>query len=140
MGAGGPRAAVHTGATAEECDVKGNPLHKFNSVTNYIECRCMGELNLKALMGDPIPAEVGEVGALLADPHTYKEAMKMPDAKQWEDALRTEMKQLERLGVFSAPCPLPYGSETIKTRVILKKNALRHLASTSSIPIPQLHG
>ena len=51
-------------------------------------------------------AKVGELGALLADPRTYREAMKMPDAKQWEEALRTEMKQLERLGVFSAPCPL----------------------------------
>ena len=32
----------------------------------------------------------------------------MPDAKQWEEAPRTEMKRLERLGVFSAPYPLPY--------------------------------
>ena len=34
-------------------------------------------------------AEVGELGALLADPRTYKEAMKRPDAEQWEEALRT---------------------------------------------------
>ena len=48
-------------------------------------------------MGDPIAshlykcfmAEVGELGALLADPRTYKEAMKIPDAKQWEEELRT---------------------------------------------------
>ena len=45
----------------------------------------------------------------------------MPDAKQWEEALRTEMKLLERLGVFSAPCPLLYGAEEIKKRVDLKK-------------------
>ena len=44
----------------------------------------------------------------------------MPEAKQWEKAPRTEMKHLERLGVFSAPCPLPYGAKKIKTRVILK--------------------
>ena len=31
------------------------------------------------------------------------------------------MKQLERLGVFSAPCPLPYGAKKIKSRVILLK-------------------
>ena len=80
-------------------------------------------------MGDPIAshlykcfmAEVGELGALLADPRTYKEAMKVPDAKHWEGALRTEMKQLERHGVFSAPFPLPYGAKKIKTRVVLKK-------------------
>ena len=45
----------------------------------------------------------------------------MPDARQWKEALRTGMKQLERPGVFSAPCPLPYGAKKIKTRVILKK-------------------
>ena len=52
--------------------------------------------------------EVGELGALLADPRTYKKAMKMPDAKQWEEMLHNEMKQVERLLVFSAPYPLPY--------------------------------
>ena len=80
-------------------------------------------------MGDPIAAhmyeyfmaEVGELGALQADPRTYTEAMKMPDAKQWEEALRTEMKLLKRLEVFSAPYPLPYGAKKMKTRVILKK-------------------
>ena len=45
----------------------------------------------------------------------------MSDAKQWEEALRTEMKLLEHLGVFSALCPLPYRTKKIKTRVILKK-------------------
>ena len=86
-----------------------------------------GELNLEALMGNPIAthmyecfmAEIGELGALLADPRTYKEAMKMPDARQWEEALRTEMKQLEHLGIFS-PC-LPYGAKKIKTRIIFKQ-------------------
>ena len=125
----GAREHIHTAATAEEVDLDGNPLYMFKSVTDYIECHYTGELNLEALMGDPIAshmyecfmAEVGELGALLADPRTYREAMKMPDAKQWEEALRTEMKQLERLGVFSAPCPLPYGARKIKTRVILKK-------------------
>ena len=56
-------------------------------------------------------SEVGELGALLADPRTYKEAMKMPDAMQWEEALRTEIKQLERLGIFSQTCSLPYGAK-----------------------------
>ena len=54
-------------------------LYIFNSVTDYIECRYMGDLNLEALMGDPIAGhiyecfmtEVGELGALLADPRTY---------------------------------------------------------------------
>ena len=68
-------------------------------------------------------AEVGERGALLADPRAYKEAMKMPDDKQWEKALRTEIKQLD--GVCSAPCPLPYGAQKIKTRFILKKKRSR---------------
>ena len=45
----------------------------------------------------------------------------MPDAKQWEEAKFPEMKQLERLGLFSAPCSLPYEAKKIKTRVILKK-------------------
>ena len=41
--------------------------------------------------------EVGELGALQADPRTYKEAMRMPDAKQWEENLCAGMKQLDRL-------------------------------------------
>ena len=84
-------------------------------------------------MGDPVAShmygcfmvEVGEQRALLADPRTYKEAMEMSDAMQWEEALRIEMKQLGRLGVFSAPCPLPYGARKIKTRVVLKQSVLR---------------
>ena len=59
----------------------------------------MRELNLEELMGDPIAnhnydcsmAEVGELGALLADLRTYKETMIMSDAKQWEEALRAEI-------------------------------------------------
>ena len=31
--------------------------------------------------------EVGKLAAFLVDPRTYKEAIKMPDAKQWEEAL-----------------------------------------------------
>ena len=120
---------IHTAAIAEEVDIDGNPLNIFKSVTNYIECQYMEERNLEALMGDPVAshlhecfmAEVGEPGALLVDPHIYKEVTKMPDAWRWEEALRTEMKQLESLDVFSAPCPLPYGAQKIKTRVILKK-------------------
>ena len=66
-------------------------------------------------------AEVGNLGALLADPLTYIEAVKMPDAKQWEEALRAEIKQQERLRVFSAPCVLPYGVRMIESRPIFKK-------------------
>ena len=48
----------------------------------------MGDL-IASHMYECFMAEVGELGALLADPQTYKEAMKMPDAKQWEEALCT---------------------------------------------------
>ena len=117
-GAGEAEAAIHTAANVE-CDVEGNPLHIFKFVTDYIECHFTGELNIEAVMGDPIAshinecfvAEVGEQGALLADPRTYKEAIRMPDAKQWEEAKRTEIHQLERLEVFNATCPLPYRGE-----------------------------
>ena len=102
-------------------------------------------------------AEVGELGALQADQHIYKEAIKMPDAKQFEEVLRTEMKNLGRLGVSSAPCPLPYGTKKIKTRAILKKHSntgawsaggrswwprgsFKHSVWTSPTPMPQLHG
>ena len=50
-GAGGAGAAIHTAAQVE-CDVEGNPLHIFKSVTDYIECHYTGELNIEALMGD----------------------------------------------------------------------------------------
>ena len=48
----------------------------------------------------------------------------MPDAKQWEEALRTRMKHMERLGVFIAPCKLPSGAKMIKMQVIFKDLAL----------------
>ena len=57
--------------------------------------------------------KVGELGALLADTRPNRKAMTMPDGKHWVEALRTEMKQLERLGVFSAPSPLPFGEKKI---------------------------
>ena len=47
--------------------------------------------------------------------------MKTPDAKQWMEALRIEMKQLESLGVFSSPFVLPYGASKIKMSSIFKK-------------------
>ena len=56
----------------------------FKSVADYIECHCTGELNLESLMRDPIAdhmnggfmAEVGNLGALLADPRACNEAIK----------------------------------------------------------------
>ena len=89
---------VHTATTAEDVDLDGNPSHTFSSVTNYIECHYKGELNLEALMGDPIArhmyesfmAEVDKLGALLADPCTYKEAGKMPDAAMGRSATHGE--------------------------------------------------
>ena len=80
----------------------------------------------------------------------------MPDAKQWEEALRTEMKQLERLGVFNAPCKLSYGAKKIRTGQSSRRNVLtlerwsagrrgwwpkdsfRHLMLTSSTRMPQV--
>ena len=94
-GAGPLGGVVHTTANAEECDIEGNPLYIFESVTDYIGCHYMEKLNLEARMGGPIAklahesfmAEVRKLGALLADLRTYKEAMKKPDAKQREGAL-----------------------------------------------------
>ena len=59
--------------------MEGNPLHIFKSVTDFIECHYTGELNLEALMGDPIASrmydcfmvEIGE------NSRTYKKAMKI---------------------------------------------------------------
>ena len=45
----------------------------------------------------------------------------MVDDKQWEEAQRIEMKQLERLGVCSSPYQFTYGTKKIQTRAILKK-------------------
>ena len=72
-------------------------------MTDSIECHYVGELSL---VYENFIAEVGKLGAVLTDPRTYQEAMGMPDPKQWEEVLPTEMKRLERFGVFSAPCEL----------------------------------
>lgn len=120
---------MHTTADAEECDIENKTLYMYKSVTDCIECRYMEELHLEALIGDPVArhvykcvmAEAGELGALLADPRTYNDPMKMPDAKQWEEALRVEMQQLSQHGVFSEPCELPYGANKLKIRATFKK-------------------
>ena len=80
---------IHPTDFIEELGLDSNPLYILKFVTDYIECHYTGEQNLEALMGHPIVShiyecfmtEVGELGALLADPRTYKEVMKMSDAK-----------------------------------------------------------
>ena len=52
------KGAVHTAANAEERDMNCNPLDIFKSVTDYIECHYTWELNLEALMGDPIASHL----------------------------------------------------------------------------------
>ena len=88
-GAGGAGAAIHTAATTETCDIEVNPLHIFKSVTDYIECHQVesggtdGRSHSSHMYECFMAAEVDELGALLAATRTYKEAMKMPDANNW---------------------------------------------------------
>ena len=46
---------------------------------------------------------VGELGILLADSNTYREAIKMSGTMKWEATQRVEIKQLEQLRIFSDP-------------------------------------
>ena len=80
---------------SEEWEMQGNTLQIFKSFTDYIECTYTKDRNLEVLVGDPIDShmyecfvtEVDELGANLADPRTYKEAMKILNAKQWGDVV-----------------------------------------------------
>ena len=79
---------IHTAVTAGTVDLGSNPLHILKSVTDYNKCHYTGELKLKPLIGYPIANHMYECFmAEVGDPRTYKEAMKIPDAKQWLNSL-----------------------------------------------------
>jgi len=53
-------------------------------------------------------------------PRNYREAMRLPDAKQWDACTWEEFKRLEALGVFTVVA-LPKGARVLSTRMVYKK-------------------
>ena len=65
-------------------------------------------------------ARVGDV-VILPDLQTYKQAMTQPDASKWTEVIELEIKQLDRLGLFSTRVMLPEGAAVVDTSLIFKK-------------------
>ena len=62
---------VAAATSTQECDIEGNPFHIFKSVTDFIGCHYTGELNLEALMGDPIASHMYECFMAEVARHPY---------------------------------------------------------------------
>lgn len=85
----------------EEIDESDKEVHLEPEEINYIQ-----EINL-----------IHEHNAL---PLSYKQAMRMPDAKLWDDAFQSEMQSMEEQKVFEE-CPLPPGKKAIPLNMLFDK-------------------
>ena len=68
---------------------------------------------------DLYPPELALVGHFPDDPKTLDEALKGPNTKEWEEALKYEINQLEKLGTWEV-VNLPRGKTTIPCSEVIK--------------------
>jgi len=67
-----------------------------------------------------LPAEFAAVGAMGTEPASIDEALRGPNAKEWQDALDYEINQLEKLGTWVIE-DLPPGQTAIPNSIVLKE-------------------
>jgi len=56
--------------------------------------------------------------AIAEEPKTYQEAIYSPHSKQWEQAIKSEFAQLQKLGVFEVVDGLPKGRKAVGSRIV----------------------
>ena len=66
-----------------------------------------------------LPPDVAMLGHYGADPKTLDEALRAPNAKQWQEALDYEISQLEKLGTWVVET-LPQGKTAIPCSEVIK--------------------
>jgi len=56
--------------------------------------------------------------AIAEKPKTYQEAIYSPHSKQWEQAIKSEFAQLQKLGVFEVVDDLPKGRKAVGSHIV----------------------
>ena len=83
-----------------------------------------------AMYGDSLAMHVmvNDIVCVATDtePNTYKQAMKLPDRKSWQEAIETELKMVNDFGVFSEPMLLPDGARVLNQRWVFKRKRDEH--------------
>jgi len=64
--------------------------------------------------------------AVAGEPKTYQEAIQSPHSKQWEQAVKYEYAQLQKLGVFEVVNGLPKGRKAIGSRIVFREKRDGH--------------
>ena len=73
----------------------------------YLNCSC------------DLPPDIAAVGHTGSDPKTPDEALRGPDAKEWQAALEYEINQLKKLGTWVVE-DLPHGQTAIPCSEVVK--------------------
>jgi len=64
--------------------------------------------------------------AIAEEPKTYQEAIHSPHLKQWEQAIKSEFAQLQKLGVFKVVDGLPKGRKAVGSRIVFREKQDGH--------------
>jgi len=64
--------------------------------------------------------------AIAKEPKTYQEAIHSPHSKQWEQAIKSEFAQLQKLGVFEVVDGLPKGRKAVGSRIVFHEKQDGH--------------
>jgi len=64
--------------------------------------------------------------AIAGEPKTYQETIQSPHSKQWEQAVKSEYAQLQKLGVFEVVDGLPKGRKAIGSCIVFREKHDRH--------------
>ena len=64
--------------------------------------------------------------AIAEEPKTYQEAIHFPHSKQWEQAIKSEFTQLQKLGVFERVDGLPKGQKAVGSHIVFCEKWDRH--------------
>jgi len=64
--------------------------------------------------------------AVTREPKTYQEAIQLPYSKQWEQAVKFEYAQLQKLGIFEVVNGLPNGRKAIGSCIVFHEKRDGH--------------
>ena len=64
--------------------------------------------------------------AVTREPKTYQETIQLPYSKQWEQAVKFEYAQLQKLGIFEVVNGLPNGRKAIGSCIVFHEKRDGH--------------
>ena len=114
--------------TDDESLAADSPEYDFESF--LLDDSHLYKLVSSAMYGDALAAHALATDTVCAatndEPNTYKQAMKLPDRKAWQEAIDQELKMIYDFGVFSEPMLLPPGAKVLKQRWVFKRKRDEH--------------